>query len=118
MPLSTLLFATSFTLAGNGPLLRPLVAGFSAAQSAFVSGRVEVRPAPLVASLRTPPRFGLDGGFNPAMGPEGPGGGIGVRGLGPRGLPGAGLGPVDRSVVFLGPRNRFGGRVHRVRGAF
>ena len=118
VPLSTLLFATSFTLAGNGPLLRPLVAGFSAAQSALVSPRVEVHPVPLGASLRTPPPFGFDGGFNPAMGPEGPGAGIGLRGLGPRRLPVAGIGTVDRSVVFLGPRNRVGGRVHRVRGGF
>ena len=117
VPLSTVLFATSFTLAGNGPLLRPLVAGFSAAQSALVSRRVEVRPGPLNASVRTAPPFGFDGGFNPAMGPEGPGAGIGLRGLGPRRLPGAGVGPDDRSVVFLGPRNRLGSRVHRARGA-
>ena len=120
VPLSTILFATAFTLAGNGPLLRPLIAGLGAAQSVVAGQPVEVRPAPARQSLKTVAPFGFDAGFNPAMGPEGPGAGIGLRGLEPRGLPGSGTGFLatsERRVLFVGARTR-GSRVHRVRGAF
>ncbi len=121
VPLATVLFATSFTLAGNGPLLRPLLAGVTAGQSMLASGaamRGERRGSGLASR---PATLDLQGAFGPRVLPEGPMLGIGYRDHALRGAGDAivSVRMVEGKVWYRGSRAGAGIHwLHRVRGAF
>lgn len=75
VPMATVLFTTSFTLVGNGPLLRPLMTEVVSLTHPDASGRPpSAGPAPLPPVLI---RQDLGPGFGPGFG----------QGLGPAGTP-------------------------------